>query len=194
MRGFTLLELILVLVVIGFGASFAAARLNGMRGTVGVDMAAQRVVDQARRCQSLAITSGQLVRLRFDLTANTATAMLLDGTREHEPADGQPPMVELAQSADDLTMTFVRSDAVNGDLTTQRLGTTTIQTVDRTTATSSQTKSAGADKTIDLLFSPDQRCDPPGTLTLVGTRRQVDVRLYAGARLPKLATTTVLEP
>ncbi len=140
------------------------------------------------------MTTGQLVRLRLDLTSNTTTALLLDGVREREPADGQPSLVELASGADDLTITFARSDAVGGDLATQRIAVTTVTTVDRTTTASELTKTPSGDKTVDLLFSPDQRCDPPGTLTLVGTTRQAEVRLYAGARLPVVANLTEREP
>jgi type II secretion system protein H len=164
---FTLLELILVLMVVGLGASLAAARLSGMRGTVGVDMAAQSLVDQARRCQHLAATSGQAVRLRLDLTERVLHIALLDGAREQAPTDGESGTITLAQSVDNLTVTFARGDAVKGDKT---------------------------ESTIDLLFTPDQRCDPAGTVTFTSPVRSASVRLSAGARLPALVADTTVTP
>jgi type II secretion system protein H len=165
--GFTLLELILVLMVVGLGASLAAARLSGMRGTVGVDMAAQSLVDQARRCQHLAATSGQAVRLRLDTTNRNLHIALLDGAQEREPTDGESGSVSLAQSVDDLTVTFARGDAVKGG------------------------KNGKEESTIDLLFTPDQRCDPAGIVTIASRTRSVSVRLSAGARLPALVAEAV---
>lgn len=169
--GFTLLELILVLMVVGLGASLAAARLSGMRGTVGVDMAAQSLVDQARRCQHLAATSGQAVRLRLDTTSRELHIVLLDGAQEREPTDGESGSVSLAQSVDDLTVTFARGDAVQ-----------------------SGTKNGKEESTIDLLFTPDQRCDPAGIVTIASRTRSVSVRLSAGARLPALVAEAVVTP
>jgi len=170
-RAFTLLELILVLMVVGLGASLAAARLSGMRGTVGVDMAAQSLVDQARRCQHLAVTSGQAVRLRLDLTQRELHIALLDGAQEREPTDGESGSVSLAQSVDDLTVTFARGDAVQNG-----------------------TKNGKEESTIDLLFTPDQRCDPAGIITISSRSRSVSVRLSAGARLPALVAETQVTP
>ena len=165
---FTLLELILVLMVVGLGASLAAARLSGMRGTVGVDMAAQSLVDQARRCQHLAATSGQAVRLRLDTTNRELHIALIDGAQERKPTDGESESIALAQSVDDLTVTFARGDAVH-----------------------SGTKSGKEESTIDLLFTPDQRCDPAGIVTIASRTRSVSVRLSAGARLPALVAEAV---
>jgi type II secretion system protein H len=161
-RAFTLLELILVLMIVGLGASLAAARLSGMRGSVGVDMAAQVLVDQARRCQHLAATSGQTVRLRLDLARCELRIARLDGVQEHGPGDGDDATVALSQSLDDLTLSFARGDAV-------RAG------------------AGGKEETsIDLLFTPDQRCDPAGIVTISSPARSASVRLSAGARLPAL--------
>jgi type II secretion system protein H len=165
--GFTLLELILVLMIVGLGASLAAARLSSMRGTVGADMAAQTFVDQARRCQHLAATSGQQVRLRLDLTGRTLDVTLLDGAKEQAPTDGEDQHLSLSQSADDLTISFARGDAVMA----------------RTQSSS-----------VDLLFSPDQRCEPAGTVTFTGSNHVASVRLSAGARLPALIADAPVKP
>jgi type II secretion system protein H len=165
--GFTLLELILVLVVLGIGSAIAAARLGGMRGTVGVDQAAQRLVDQARRCQHLAATSGHQVRMRLDLKAATVTVAMLDDARERLPDDGQAERITLAGGSDVITLGFARGDAVQS--------------------------SASAEQ-VDLLFAPDARCEPAGTLTVASTTRTASVRLFAGARLPELLPAADREP
>jgi type II secretion system protein H len=168
-RAFTLLELILVLVVVGLGASLAAARLGGMRGSVGVDQAAQSLVDQARRCQQLAASSGQSVRLRIDPQTRTLQVVQLDGTKEQAPGDGGDEHITLSQSADDLTIGFARGDGVKGGA-----------------------KTSG--DTVDLLFSPDRRCDPAGTVTFTAKTRSASVRLFAGARLPALVAAAPESP
>jgi type II secretion system protein H len=167
--GFTLLELILVLVVVGLGASLAAARLSSMRGSVGVDMAAQSFIDQARRCQHLASVSGQNVRLRLDPTARTLQLTQLDGTTEQKPGDGDDAEVALSHSADEFTVNFARGDGV---------------------------KDSGKESsdTVDFLFSPDRRCDPAGTVTFTTKTRSASVRLSGGARLPKLIAQEAVTP
>ncbi len=165
--GFTLLELILVLVVLGIGSAIAAARLGGMRGTVGVDLAAQRVVDQARRCQHLATTNGHQVRLRLELETGVMSVAALGEAREHTPGDGQDAQVALTTGADALTFAFARSDGVSA---------------------------AGDGRTIDVLFAPDSRCEPAGVLTIASKNKSASVRLFAGARLPELVTTITVAP
>jgi type II secretion system protein H len=167
--GFTLLELILVLMVVGLGAALAAARLGSMRGSVGVDMAAQSFVDQARRCQHLAATSGQTVRLRLDPTTRTLELAQLDGAQEQKPGDGDDATVTLAHSADDLVVAFARGDGV-------------------------KTSAKDTTDTIDFLFSPDRRCDPAGTVTFTAKTRSTSVRLSSGARLPKLVAQVAETP
>lgn len=156
--------------IVGLGASLAAARLGGMRGSVGVDMAAQALVDQARRCQHLAATSGQTVRLRLDTTRRELHIARLDGAQEHEPGDGDDATVALSPSVDELTLTFARGDAVKAD------------------------KAGTQETSIDLLFTPDQRCDPAGIITISSPARSASVRLSAGARLPALIAEAQATP
>ncbi len=187
-RGFTLLELILVLVVLGIGSAIAAARLGGMRGTVGVDLAAQRVVDQARRCQHLAATSGHQVRMRLDLQANTVTVAMLDDVKERVPDDGQDSRVALTSGADELTLTFARSDAVSA--TSGVTGAT-----GAAGATSANSRAINnSSQTIDVLFAPDARCEPAGTLTVASKNKSVAVRWFIGARLPELVAEAPVTP
>jgi type II secretion system protein H len=148
--GFTMLELLLVLAVIGLGAGIAAARLGGLRTHQVADQAAQQVMDQARRCRELALSRGVPVRLRLEAATGQATVRLLSATDEADPADGQPTDLPLREGADDLTLTLRRDDG-----------------------------QAAADGVIDLLFRPDGRCDPPGLVVLASHGRQVGVRLAA---------------
>ena len=170
---FTLLELILVLVVLGIGSAIAGARLSGIRGTVGVDLAVQQLLDQTRRCQHLAATNGQVVRLRLDVLAQTVTVMILDDVHEHLPNDNQAERIELATSADALTIAFERSDAV--------------ASLNRSTNGPNPHHTSGKSgrDIIDLLFSPDARCDPAGTVTVTSKTNSAAVRIFAGARIPE---------
>ena len=170
---FTLLELILVLVVLGIGSAIAGTRLSDIRGSVGVDLAVQHLLDQTQRCQHLAATNGQVVRLRLDVMAQTLTVMILDDVHERLPNDNQAERIELANSADALTFTFERSDAV--------------ATLKRSTNGPNPHHISGKSSRdiIDLLFSPDSRCDPAGTVTVSSKTNSAAVRIFAGARLPE---------
>ena len=170
---FTLLELILVLVVLGIGSAIAGARLSGIRGSVGVDLAVQHLLDQTQRCQHLAATNGQVVRLRLDVIAQTLAITILDDAHERLPNDHQAERIELATSADALTIAFERSDAV--------------ATLNRSTNGPNPHHISGKSSRdiVDLLFSPDARCDPAGTVTVTSKTNSAAVRIFAGARIPK---------
>ena len=157
--GFTLLELILVLTVLGLMSAVAASRLGGLRTSQGVDQAAQQVLDQARRSQHLAAIQGCSVRLRLDMTDKTATVQLLDLQGTKDPVDGHEARVLLYEGVDDISATYVRDDGVTL-----------------------------AGPIVDLLFLPDARCDPPGLFTLTCNRQHAAVRCYAGVRPPRRET------
>ena len=108
-RAFTLLELLLVLTVLGIVASVSAARLGGLRTSQGVEQAARQVAEQARRCQHLAQSRAQAVRLRLDATALIATVELLPAGA---PPDGHDARVALHAGAEEMTLRFVRDDGV----------------------------------------------------------------------------------
>ncbi len=173
-RAFTLLELLLVLVLLGFMSAIAAARLGGMRSTQAVELAAQQVHDQSLRCRQLAADSGQAVRLRLDLTdpdhriLSTVQLLAADGARD--PADGQDPRVELSDGTEALTVTFARNDGVSGG-------------------------GSGGGTQIDLLFLPDARCEPAGRLTFANQtqNRSASVLWHTGAQPPTLDLNTGIE-
>ena len=112
------------------------------------------------------------MRMRLDLQANTVTVAMLDDVKERKPDDGQDDQVALTTGADELTLTFARSDAVSGTSSAQLSGNKNVPKV--------------GDQTIDVLFAPDARCEPAGTLTVASKNKSVAVRLFAGARLPEL--------
>ncbi len=163
---FTLLELLLVLVIVGLCSAIVAARLTGTREKIGVEMAAQTFVDQARRSQHLASLSGQMVRMRLDVGERVLDLALVDGVQEQTPNDGEPAQVALTHSADEMTIAFTRSDAVQVDAST----------------------------TIDWIFTPDQRCDPAGIVAFTTPTRSASVQLSSGARLPRLITQAPTTP
>lgn len=136
-RGFTLLELILVLVVLGVLSAVVASRLGGMRTTQGVDLAVQQLMEQVLRSQQLAATRSLVVRLRCGLGTLITSVQVVDGTVLKDPPDGQQPDVLLYDGAETITAAFTNAD-----------GTTT---------------SSGD---VDLLFFPDRRCDPAGTFAI----------------------------
>lgn len=102
---FTLLELILVLAVLGFLSAVAAARLGGLRTGQQVEQAARNVEEQIQRCQRLASSRSQAVRLRLDLDAHTTEAHLLGAGTEQVPPDGQPEQATL--DGDSLTVSYL---------------------------------------------------------------------------------------
>lgn len=147
---FTLLELILVLAILGILASVVAARLNGLRGTQGVEIAARQVAEQAQRSRHLAMQLAEPVRLRIDLAAPSAEVRVVRGSTTSEPADGADALTALRSGSESLTTSFARDDRV------------------------------AVTKAIDILFWPDGRADPAGTWTIATQGRSATVRIPGG--------------
>lgn len=147
---FTLLELILVLAILGILASVVAARLNGLRGTQGVEIAARQVAAQAQRSRHLAMQLAEPVRLRLDLATPSVEVRILRGGATTEPADGADALTALRSGSERLTTTFARDDRV---VTT---------------------------KAVDILFWPDGRADPAGTWAIATEGRSATVRIPGG--------------
>ena len=108
-QGFTLFELLLVLVIIGIGSALVATRMGGLRDTAAVDLAAKRLRDQARECQQLATTSTQVVRLRVDLVELTTLIEPLDSITGLSTTK-QTPMTSLKVGADQVSLLFEQAD------------------------------------------------------------------------------------
>ncbi len=149
-RGFSLLELILVLVVLGILSAIVASRLGPMRTAQGVDQAVRQLMEQVLRCQRLAAAGSQVVRLRCGLETLVTTVQIVDGTATRDPSDNQEPEVLLFDGAESITVTFTREDG--------------------------STTTAGD---VDLLFLPDRRTDPAGYFTITCRDRSSRVRIAA---------------
>lgn len=147
---FTLLELILVLAILGILASVVAARLNGLRGTQGGEVAARQVAEQAQRARHLAMHQAEPVRLRLDLAAPSAELRVLRDGGAAEPGDGGGAMTALRNGSEELAASFARDDRL------------------------------AATKTVDILFWPDGRADPAGTWTIATDGRSASVRIPGG--------------
>ncbi len=157
-RAFTLLELILVLVLLGVLAALAAARLNGLRDSQGLDQAAQQVINQTLRCQQLASSGAQVVKLSFDLDQLLATTQIVDTTGAmRDPSDGHDAQIALWSGATKLTAAYNRDDGT--------------------------VASSGI---VDLMFYPDAVCDSPGLLVLANGERRTAVRCRPGAEPPSI--------
>lgn len=155
-KGFTLLELMLVLALLGMAGTLVATRLGPLRRSAGAELAAGRLEAQILRCQDLAVGGGWPVRLRLDLAAGTATAMVLGPDGPAEPGDGQDAAADLAGGPETLSASFTGDDRV--------------------------TVASGA---VDLLFIPDRRCERPGTVTLAAGGTALAVRCRAAFTPPE---------
>ncbi len=165
-QGFTLFELLLVLVIIGIGSALVATRMGGLRDTAAVDLAAKRLRDQARECQQLATTSTQVVRLRVDLVELTTLIEPLDSITGLSTTK-QTPMTSLKVGADQVSLLFEQADGAKSLVNTSNY--------------------------IDVLFYPDRRCDLPGLFTIASKNRFAMVRIYGGAQLPTVSASFPLE-
>ncbi len=165
-QGFTLFELLLVLVIIGIGSALVATRMGGLRDTAAVDLAAKRLRDQARESQQLATTSTQIVRLRVDLVELTTLVEPLNSITGLSTTQ-QTPVTSLKVGADQVSLIFEQADGAKSLVNTSNY--------------------------IDVLFYPDRRCDLPGLFTVASKNRFAMVRIYGGAQLPTVSASFPLE-
>ena len=97
-RGFTLLELILVLALIAFASLLAAAALSGGFDGMRLRAAAKEVAAQLRFTRTQALATGEPQRFTIDPAAHRWTApkqLALDfvGAREVQPSPGEGAIV-----------------------------------------------------------------------------------------------------
>ena len=91
MNGFTLLELVLVLVIMGTLAAFAVPRISPADNTLAAQ--ADRLARELRHTQALALNQGRT--LVFDVQSATAYRVTFGGSTITDPATQQPYQVTL---------------------------------------------------------------------------------------------------
>jgi prepilin-type N-terminal cleavage/methylation domain-containing protein len=153
-RAFTLLELVLVLAVLGMVASVVASRLALLRGSREAEVVARRFAEQVLRAQRLSASAAQPVRLHFDPAQPACSLAVLRDGVETAPGDGHDAAVTLRGSQVDLACAWVGADT------------------------------SAAPGAVDLLFTPDARCQSAGTATFSGGGRRVSVTVAEGSRPP----------
>lgn len=98
-NGFTLIELIVVVAIIGVLVYFAAANFGTSHSTVQVEAAAQQIATDIRYAQQMARTVGQNTRVYFDVSNNRYYLKWEDGTYLNDPARSADFIVDLGSGS-----------------------------------------------------------------------------------------------
>jgi type II secretion system protein H len=156
-RGFTLLELVLVLALIGLIVTLVAPRL-GLFGSVALDTSARRLAARIRFLREEAALRGHSVRLSFDLHERSyAAAVLVPTTTGARFVDDSSPLFRRVSLPDDLNL-----DVSGPNLST---------TVDGQPA---------------AIFSPDGFADPTVIYLDDGKGRAVSIVIEPGVTAPRI--------
>lgn len=155
-RGFTLLELVLVLFCLSLFMVLALPRLDGLRRRGNLGHQGEMAWTQAMRARALAQAGGWPVRLRIEPEARSVEVSVLGPEGAQDPADGLPATEVLATTQETLELSFDPADGVP--------------------------RAAGS---VDVVFLPDSRCADPGTLWLRSPAGSTRVVLEAGVRPPR---------
>jgi general secretion pathway protein H len=103
-RGFTLLELVVVLALIGLIATLVAPRLGVLSG-VALDTSARRLATRIRFLREEAALRGRWVRLSFDLREGSyAAAVLVPSETGARFVDDSSPLFRRVSLPDDLRL------------------------------------------------------------------------------------------
>ncbi len=103
--GFTLIELMMVVIVLGIIAAIAAPRVAAVMPRVGLQGAARQVADDVRAAQSYAIDLGRTVSVVYDLDEGTVSIAPVEGAPAPPAFDPLPDDVTIAQVASTVSGT-----------------------------------------------------------------------------------------
>jgi len=115
--GFTLIELVLVMVILGILSSLAYNRMTD-NTSLRLDIAVRKLVTDIRYAQQLAMTQGKRTRFYVDLANNRYYLRWNDGTYVKDPLKGNNLIVNLGEgefqkveiTATDFTQGYLEFD------------------------------------------------------------------------------------
>ncbi len=97
--GFTLIELMMVVIVLGVIAAIAAPRVAAIMPRVGLQAAARQVVDDVRAAQAYAIDRGCRVTVVYEVDEGTVGIEAVDEAAPPPTLDPLPGGVSIARVA-----------------------------------------------------------------------------------------------
>lgn len=97
LRGFTLVEILVVLVILAIAAAIVVPRVSGM-GDLQVASAARMALANMQYAQNEAIVSQRAVTVAFDLAGNAYELRYTDGTLLTHPVDKDDFRVQFAST------------------------------------------------------------------------------------------------
>ncbi len=103
--GFTLIELMMVVIVLGIIAAIAAPRVAAVMPRVGLQGGARQIADDVRAAQVYAVDLGRTVTLVYDLGEGTVSIAPIGGVAPAPAFDPLPDGVSIAQVASTVSGT-----------------------------------------------------------------------------------------
>lgn len=113
--GFTLIELIIVIVLAGILTYVAATKMTGSVENIGQGVAIRKVASDARYAQQIAISEGNSVRFEVDVAHNRYALKWLDGSYLKMPVGLQDYVVQFG-AGDYSGVNIISSEFVNDAL------------------------------------------------------------------------------
>jgi prepilin-type N-terminal cleavage/methylation domain-containing protein len=120
-KGFTLIELIVVIVLAGILTYVAATKMTGSVADIGEGVAIRKVAADARYAQQIAITDGATVRFVVDVANNRYSLKWLDDSYLKKPVGKQDYIVQFG-TGDYAGLNIISCEFVNDVLEFNRKG------------------------------------------------------------------------